>query len=60
MIFNLRKCTFGYMECKIRGVKRDKGYINNFLDGIVDHRNSVEVVPGIGLIMYAILKGTFG
>ena len=29
-IFNYRKCTFGYLECKIRKVEREKGFINNF------------------------------
>lgn len=31
-IFNYRKCTFGYLECKIRNVKREKGIINNFCE----------------------------
>ena len=29
-IFNHKNCSFGYLECKIRNVSRDKGYINNF------------------------------
>ena len=31
-IFNYRVCTFGYYECKLRNVKRDKGIINNFCE----------------------------
>ena len=31
-IFNHRNCSFGYLECKIRNVSRDKGYINNFCE----------------------------
>ena len=31
-IFNYRKCTFGYWECKLRNVKREKGIINNFCE----------------------------
>ena len=32
-----RKCTFSYIECKmIRGVKKEEGYIYNFLEPIFD------------------------
>jgi hypothetical protein len=31
-IFNYRQCTFGYWECKLRKVKREKGVINNFCE----------------------------
>lgn len=31
-IFNYRNCTFGYYECKLRNVKKDKGYINNYCE----------------------------
>jgi len=31
-IFNYRKCTFGYWECKLRNVKREDGIINNFCE----------------------------
>ena len=35
-IFNYRKCTFGYYECKLRNVKKDKGYINNYCEHFGD------------------------
>ena len=38
MIFNYRKCTISYLECKLRGVKKENGYLNYFMDGIVDLR----------------------
>ena len=38
MIFNYRKCTISYIECKLRGVKKENGYLNYFMDGIVDLR----------------------
>tara|TARA_B110001469_G_scaffold123747_1_gene136255 strand:- start:6220 stop:6561 length:342 start_codon:yes stop_codon:yes gene_type:complete len=31
---NYRKCTFSYIECKIRKVKKEKGYLYNFLENI--------------------------
>ena len=39
-IFNYRKCSISWLECKIRGVKREKGYLNIFLDSIIDIRNT--------------------
>ena len=42
-IFNYRKCTFSWLECKIRGVKKEEGYLNNFLDNIVDIRYSKNI-----------------
>lgn len=38
MIFNYRKCTISYLECKLRGVKKENGYLNRFMDGIIDLR----------------------
>lgn len=35
-ITNYRKCTLSYIECKIRKVKKENGYIYNFLEPIFD------------------------
>ena len=32
IIIDYRKCTLSYIECKIRNVKKEKGYINNFFN----------------------------
>ena len=40
MIFNYRKCTISYIECKLRNVKKDHGYINNFVNQIIDTRET--------------------
>ena len=40
IIVNYRLCTLAYIECKLRNVERNKGYLNNFLDSIVDVRNT--------------------
>jgi hypothetical protein len=40
MIYNYRKCTFSYLECKIRGVNREDGILNSLLEHIVNLRNS--------------------
>jgi len=38
MIFNYRKCTISYLECKMRKVDKSQGYLNNILDSIIDQR----------------------
>jgi hypothetical protein len=37
-IFNFRKCTISYLECKIRNVKKEDGYLNSFMDSILNIR----------------------
>lgn len=43
VIFDYRKCTVAYAECKIRGVPREQGYVNMLLDGVVDVRGDPAV-----------------
>lgn len=31
-IFNHRKCTLSYLECKLRNIKKEKGYIHNYCE----------------------------
>ena len=31
-IFDKRNCTLGYIECKLRNCKKEKGYINQLCD----------------------------
>jgi hypothetical protein len=38
LLFNYRKCTISYIECKLRKVKKEQGYLNRFLDSIIDLR----------------------
>lgn len=37
-LFNYRKCTISYIEVKLRGVKKEEGYLYRFLNDIVDYR----------------------
>ena len=37
-IFNYRKCTISYIECKLRNVKKEYGYLYQLLDYIIDYR----------------------
>lgn len=43
ILFNYRKCTISYIECKLRGVKRKYGYLNSFMDAIVDLRYNIKI-----------------
>ena len=38
MITNYDKCTLSYIECKLRNVKKENGYIYDFLHSIIDLR----------------------
>jgi hypothetical protein len=40
MVANYKKCTISYLECKIRGVKRQEGILASILDHVVDLRDS--------------------
>ena len=39
-ITNYRKCTISYYECKLRGVKKEKGILFNILNNIFDYNKS--------------------
>ena len=55
-----RICSVAYAECKIRKVKREKSYVNRFLDPVVDVRYSNHVYPlftiGYGIIYLSLIK----
>ena len=56
MIFNYKKCTISYLECKLRHVKREDGYLSSFIDHIVDLRNfkykNIMYLIGLAIIMH--------
>jgi hypothetical protein len=37
-IFNYKKCTISYIECKLRGVKKEEGYLYTFLQNFINIR----------------------
>ena len=45
IFFNYRRCTLSYLECKLRNVKKEEGYLNNFLNEIIDLRYSINIIP---------------
>jgi len=42
-MFNYRKCTISYIEVKLRGVKKEEGYLYRFLNDIVDYRYNANI-----------------
>ena len=61
MLFNYRKCTISYIECKLRKVKKEQGYLNRFLDSIIDLRYTPHIyvmyfISAIILYYYFIVK----
>lgn len=39
-LFNYEKCTFSYIECKLRGVKKHDGYIYQCMDKLTSIKKS--------------------
>lgn len=42
IVTDYQKCTVSFVECKLRGVKRERGVVNALLGGVVELRR----VPG--------------
>lgn len=40
IIMNYYQCTISYIECKIRNVKKEEGYLFNFLNNFIELRNN--------------------
>ena len=52
IVFDYRRCTVAYLECRMRGVPRDEGVLNYVLDSIVDLREE-PMMCGILLVAVA-------
>lgn len=53
-IFNYRKCTLSYFECVLRGVPRSQGYLNRFLDELMELREE-RWIYAVYMVQLAIL-----
>ena len=58
MIFNYDKCTISYMEVKLRGVRKDQGYLYRFLDGFIRLRDRPEFALILFTSMYILYTRT--
>ena len=61
LLINYRNCTVSYIECKLRKVKKEQGYLNRFMDSIIDLRYTPHVyiiyfLSAIILYYYFIVK----
>ena len=54
-IFNYRKCTLSYYEVKLRGVRKEDGYLYQFLEKLVNFRNNELIIPVIVFQLIVIL-----
>ena len=55
-ITDYRKCTISYLECKLRGVRKEKGIIYNILEPLYDinktnHRYLIYIIVIIILLI---------
>jgi len=55
IIIDFRKCTLSYIECKLRGVKKEEGYLNQFFDKLFDIRNENEKTTKLLLLISFII-----
>lgn len=58
-ITNYRKCTVSYLECKIRGVKKEEGIIYQLLDPIINvniYTNNIKIPIYLITIMILIIN----
>ena len=51
-ITGYEKCTISYIECKLRDVKKEKGYIYNFLDKIIKLNKSKHMIYLYPIVFY--------
>jgi hypothetical protein len=59
MFFNYRKCSFAYMECTLRNVKRNEGILNKIMDPIIDEGHTMTgVIVYVTLLVLYIIKST--
>lgn len=42
-LFNYRKCTLSYYECQLRGVEKEYGYLYNFMENILNYRDTYHI-----------------
>tara|TARA_B100000035_G_C20667444_1_gene408115 strand:- start:195 stop:530 length:336 start_codon:yes stop_codon:yes gene_type:complete len=60
IIINFKKCTVAYVEYKLRGVKEEEGYLNQFFDKLFEIRNENEkllivlLILSISILYYAV------
>lgn len=60
MVFKYNKCTMSYIECKLRGVKKEQGYIYQTLQALMDLPPLMIAVAVIHTIVICVYKGGFG
>lgn len=56
LLLDYRKCTLSYVECKVRNVKKEDGYIHNALEEIMRLRESPLHAMEIGALWIIVLN----
>ena len=57
MITKYEKCTISYIECKLRNVKKEDGYLYDFLHSIISLRETKHANFIYGTMIIFIIKG---
>ena len=58
VVFDYRVCSVAYLECKVRDIKREDSFVNQFLDPIVDTRYTDHVYL-LSIMTFVILTYNF-
>ena len=59
IIFNYYQCTISYIECKIRKVKKEEGYLYSFLNNFIELRNEKIFISSTYFIRIIPIKYNF-
>lgn len=57
MLTSYDKCTISYIECKMRNVKKEDGYLNDFLQSITNlrdtkHKNFLYAISAVFILFF--------
>lgn len=55
-LLNYRKCTLSYLECKLRSVPKEEGYLNNFLENTMTFSSAHEKILAYVIVLLTIHK----
>ena len=55
IIINFKKCTFAYIEYKVRRVKEEEGYLNQFFNKLFNIRNEDEKLLKLLLVLSGVI-----
>lgn len=59
-VTDYRKCTASYLECKIRGVSKEEGFINGYVEPIINLNRKPYIVLLYAFVIVIIIGNLIG